>query len=56
MKGNGRGFDLSAALHIHGFGAIHQDVGNGGIVQQGFERAKTQNLVFDAPRQQLTLR
>src|SRR6266404_2783609 len=56
MKSNGRGFDLSAALHIDGFGAIHEYVGNGRIVQQGFERPKTQNLVLDAPRQQLTLR
>src|SRR6266404_2194567 len=56
MKGNGRGFDLSAALHIHGFGAVHEYVGNGGIAQQGLERPKAQHLVLDAPRQQVTLR
>ena len=38
---------LPAALDIDGLAAVDQDVGDGGIGQQGLERSERQDLVLD---------
>ena len=50
-----RQLQLARSLHIDSVEPVDQDVGNGGVLEQRFERPKTKNLVKNLARQALAL-
>ncbi len=48
-------FELAAALDVDAVEAIDEDVGDGGVFEQRFERAEAEYLVEDLARQLLAL-
>ena len=48
-------FQFAAAFDVHAVEAVDENIGNGGILEQRFERAQTEDLVEDLARQLLAL-
>ena len=48
-------FELAGALDVDAIEAVDEDVGDGGILEQGFERAEAEDFVEDLARELLAL-
>jgi len=55
LEGQARQLQLTGALDVYLVEAVHQDVGNGVILKQRFERTEAEDFVKDFARQALAL-
>src|SRR5258708_15144806 len=55
FEGQAGQFQLAGALDVHLVEPVHQNVGDGVVLEQGLERAETEDLIEDFARQALAL-